>query len=719
MADILQALQSAGAPDTSDKPADIGAALASIPDQQQATAPGSPPSRAERFVQGLSDLPVGLGQIAEHVAETPLNGLRSVIRGSLNAAGMNDAAQLFQPVNTDDFDRIVQKREQDYQQARLQANQTGIDWWRLGGNIADPINYIGGGPVASTVRGRMMQAGLQGAAINAAQPSTAPGSFWWDKTKQAASGLAAGGILSGTIEATMPLLRLGINAVRRTIGSTVSTAATPAADVVVHDALRAKGVDPGTIDVNILQGMKQEVQTALEHNAQPSAEAIANRARAESLPVPVRLMRGQATGDPMAFSTEQNLRGVQGVGESITQRLQEQNAAFIQNLDAIGAKNAPDSVSTGSYIASKVQGYWDQLQARKDALYSAVRNNAGQSAAVDQFTIAKQIRDTLDTPEASHVFDILPAHIKATIEDMEDGRLPLTIARAQSIDKIWGKAERGADGSTAYAIGQARRILNTAPIQDNVGDKARAAYLAAKQAHAQQMALIDKKMPNGMPNPQFQQLVKSVVMDGTPPEKIFQQHFMGEAPSVAGKSLAFLQTIDPSAPELVGRTLMGEIKRQALSSATDERGAVSQSILNGWARDPVKSARMDALLPAPAVNTFRNLAATVEAAKRVPVASTVNTSNTGAAVVNAAVSAVKQGALGQITKRLPIVRDIAQGVEAAGVQTKVQQALQPGVTLNSLISATPKQAASRRVAARLGLPATLATQQASKGVGDE
>jgi hypothetical protein len=222
------------------------------------------------------------------------------------------------------------------------------------------------------------------------------------------------------------------------------------------------------------------------------------------------------------------------------------------------------------------------------------------------------------------------------------------------------------------------------------------------------MSLIDPKLQNGLPNPQFQPLVKAVVVDGKPPEGLFQTHFMGAAPSVAGKNLAFLSKLDPTAPQQIGQTLMGEIKRTALSSASDERGTVSQSVLNSWAGDPVKAARMEALLPEPAVQTYRNLAATVENAKRFPVAATVNTSNTGSAVVNAAASAMKEGIVSKVAKSLPFVNRVADTVAQARKETAVQDALSPGVTLQSLLTATPIQQARRGLAARLATPAAVA-----------
>jgi len=703
VADITNALQYAAAPGA---PVDINAAIASAGDETPQTIdPSKAPSAEQSFTQGLGDAFVGLGRIAQHVVP---EGAMNLLRRGLGQ----------DPVSTQQFDNIVTQRNGQYQQARAMAGQNGIDWWRLAGNVANPVNYLGGGAgAAETVVGRVGQAALQGGVaggMQAAAEPTDPGSFWWDTSKGASVGAGTGGILGSVIEGAMPAVRWGMSKARQLFGSGQAAVAAGAPDAVINQAVQAAGHDPATVNLNVLAGLKQDVQSALEHGADVSPTSVANRAVAESLPVPVNLTRGQATGDAMQFAREQNLRGVTGVGEPITNQLTGQNAAFIQNLDALGARNAPDPVSTGAKYADRIQSFWDALQARKDALYAGVRNSAGQSAAMDGIKAADSIKAALDTPQASHVYDALPPNIKKTIDSLGAGEFPLTVAQSQALDKIWGQAARGADGSTAYAINQARSLLMDAPIADDLGTEAKQAYMAARQAHAQQMSLLDPKQLNGMPNPNFQPMVKAVVQDGKPPEQLFATHFLNSAPSVAGKNLAFLSKLDPEAPQQIGQTLMGEIKRQALNSSSDARGAVSEATLRGWANDPVKSAKLDALLPKPAVDTFKNLASTVEAAKKFPVASAVNTSNTGSSVVNASVSMLKNSAVAQIAKRMPIAKGIAEGLAAAKNQTDVGAALNPGVTIKALMSSTPSQALRNRLMTGAAIPGAVATEQATQ-----
>lgn len=717
MADVFAALQSAGAGGGAG-PVDIASALnaAGTPSTAAPSGPpGPPPTAGQRFVHGAMDLPTGAAQLEEHIAETPLNGLRWVIRKSLDAAGQHDAAQLFNPVGTADFDRIVQQREQDYQQARTAAGQTGIDWWRIGGQAAASLPFAGGG-AASTVAGRIGQSAAQGAAQGLLQPSADPSNFWWDKAKGAGIGGVTGGAVSGVIESVMPVLRGGINAARNVLGA--NAAQTQSADAVVNSALRARGIDPSTIDLNVLGGLRQEAQEALEHGGEPSAVAIANRATAESLPIPMYLTRGMATRDSAQYANEMNLRGIKGVGEPLMARYNELTAAAQANLDALGAKDAPDIVTTGTRISADVKAFWDKLDAAKNQAYAAVRNSRGQSAAMDGFTAVKGVRDAMDTPAASHAYELLPSNIKTTLDDIETGKLPLTVAQWQNLDHTWGTQAAGAaDGSVGHAINQARRIFADAPIQDDVGAQAMQAYKVAKQAHAQQMSLTEPKLLNGQPNPNFQPLVKAVVVDGKAPETLFGTHFMNAAPSVAKRNMDFWGGINPDAQQLTGRTLMGAIKADAMGNRVAANSPISEAKLSTWANEPVSSARLDALLPGPQAQTFRNLAHTVENVQRAPDKSPVNYSGTGSALVNAAISTGKR-AMAAGVKMLPVVGDWASRAAAEaehfGQVGGVQGALRPGVTLGQLAATGPAGAATRRAAAALTTPAAITLQNANQ-----
>jgi len=674
--------------------------------------PSAGPSAGERFGTGLGDLEYGLGQLAEHVAEKPLNWLRAGLRGIMRAGGASadTANQWFEDKTAQDFDNIVQQREQDYQAARSAAGQTGIDWWRLGGQAANPLNYLGAGGAAETVAGRIGQSALQGAAINAAQPDAqaanysnpnTPGSFWWDKAKSMAAGGAAGGATSAVIEGAVPLLKGGIQYV---MSKLPNAGQTTAAEQVVNEALQAKGVDPSSVDLNVLSGMKKEVQDALNSGADPesiSATSIANRAKAESLPVPIPLTRGMASRDPGLMTDEFNLMQLKGVGDPLRNRVQGINEGIKDNLDALGADSEQDIVSTGQQMQQKVQGFWQNLQQQKTQLYDAVKNSQGLAASVDGAGAAKEIRETLGSPEGMGAWYYLPSEMKQVLGDMEDGKLPLTVSNLQTLDKSWGQDAAAADGSTANAINQARAILGKADISDDVGQDSMKAYQMAKQAHAQQMSLVTKKLLNDMPNPNYQPLVDDIVYGNQAPEKIFNSHFLNESGSQAGKNMQFLSQIDPDMKKTIGDTIFTEIKRQATGGATAENSPVSESVLRNWANSPQKSSVLENLLPSPQFQTFKNLSDTASNAKLFPAAAVPNRSGSGAAVLNAAGSIVKsygKNVAGNLPGVRQVITPVAEAIKQSAQEGAVNSALTPGIGLKSLMNSSIEREGKRGLA---------------------
>lgn len=662
-------------------------------------------SPGARFMHGLGNMEYGLGQLVEH---TPV--LSTIAHGYQEIAGL---VQGLPPEETsaDQFDQIVSQRENDYQKARTTAGQTGIDWWNLGGEAANPINYLGGGAGAFETAGARVAAGAAtGAVISAAQPTVnSPGSFWWQKSKAAMGGAIAGGETAGLIETVTPILKGAVNLARARFGS---NAPSGAADQAVNEALKSAQVDPNTVPIPVIASMKQQASDALSAGIEPNPAMIANRAKAESLPVPVHLTSGQASGDPMQFSKEMNLRGKVGVGEPITQLYQQQNSAFIQNLDALGAKGAPTTIDAGNFMESHIQKMWNDLNEQKNAAYSGVRNSQGQPALVDQYIAAQAIHDAMDNPQSSFEYDFLPQNIQKVIDNMEDGNGNLTVAQLQQLDKSWGAMAAGSsDGNVRNAIYKARDILNNAPIQDDLGQQSMAAYTAAKALHAKQMSMITPKLLNGNANPAYQPLVKMVVRDGVAPEQLFNKGILNASPGDITQNLSFLNSLNPNAKEFMGRTLMGEIKDQALNGSSDQRGTVSNAVLSKWTSPrTVNAAKVNVILPEPQAQTLKTLSDVVELAKRYPVSSTVNTSNTGTDIFNTGMNLMKGSVLGHIASKVPGIKGVTQAVGEHRTAQDVKNALNPGVSARPVNTVGPRQGKTNYFLSRMLLPGVVGTQ---------
>ena len=133
------------------------------------------------FKRGLKDFVSGAGQL--------------VARGAENLAGAvgYDPATEFIKRERQKFEGIVNKEETQYQEQRKAAGEKGMDWGRVGGNLANPFNWVGGGVGGATAR--LATTAAVGAAGQPVFGELSSPEYWKEKAKQL--GWSAAGARTG------------------------------------------------------------------------------------------------------------------------------------------------------------------------------------------------------------------------------------------------------------------------------------------------------------------------------------------------------------------------------------------------------------------------------------------------------------------------------------------------------------------------------------------
>lgn len=161
--------------------------------------PQQPMSRMEKLGRGLADpfeggaqllyniLPSGAQQAGNRINNWIADKTGMVAR--LPEGGLNQA---------------VQESEKDYEARRAAAGESGIDGWRLAGNVFSPANLAVARalPGAATLLGRMGVGAAGGAVSSALMPTTGE-EFWASKGGQVALGAGTG--------AAVPLVGAGLS----------------------------------------------------------------------------------------------------------------------------------------------------------------------------------------------------------------------------------------------------------------------------------------------------------------------------------------------------------------------------------------------------------------------------------------------------------------------------------------------------------------------------
>lgn len=195
-----------------------------------------PLSRVERVLQGMRD-PVDGG--AQLLTRALPDGV--VKAGNDLNNWIADKTGLVGRLPEGGVDQQVRESEAQYQERRRasepqplsslvtgQKVDPGVDWYRLGGNVASPVNIAiaSRAPAAASLMARALTGAGAGAASAALNPVTQGDDFWADKAKQTATGAAFGGVA--------PVVTAGI-------GRVISPAASRNPNVQL---LRDEGVQP-------------------------------------------------------------------------------------------------------------------------------------------------------------------------------------------------------------------------------------------------------------------------------------------------------------------------------------------------------------------------------------------------------------------------------------------------------------------------------------------
>jgi hypothetical protein len=237
---------------------------------------------------------------------------------------------------------------------------------------------------------------------------------------------------------------------------------------------------------------------------------------ADSLEIPVRLTEGQATGDVVKLSNEQNRRGKDPV---LAQRFNEQNGQLVENLGLIRDKAAPDVYGTKKIENSQgiIDAYKEldtNLNTKINADYQALRDAAGGQFPVDAPQLLKNVQSKLKKELLSNE---APAGQFSELKRLADSNA-MTFEDYLSLRRNLGDIARtNADGNTRKAAGYMIEELEKLPLQkeaaalkplaDKARTSARARFEMLKKDPAMKAAVddavpadkfIDKFVVNGV-----------------------------------------------------------------------------------------------------------------------------------------------------------------------------------------------------------------------------
>lgn len=453
-------------------------------------APAAGPDTAPSAAKGgiLGGLFMGLRDPIDAGAQLLSRGVDAGVQGINGLTGLNlprpDVAAVDRIVNTADAERA---------QSRQMAGNDGFDGARLVGNIANPVNLVGGWSAAAAKT--LPQLALRGAQAGAIGAATQPvvgdtSDFWTQKAGQAAGGALAGAVatplLSKGLEAAGTAIKAGTGMAQR--ATTRATVTPERINVTVTNVLNAAGVAPADITDAMRDSIKAQVQQALAAGQKLDPKALVRQAQAEAVGLTddAALTLGQRARDPMQFAREQNLSGVnlqgpQGAGNPLSTRFAEQNKRLGQVFKP--AAGAGDPLAADQLMMATLQAANETADGNVRAAYRAFREATGRDLEVPLQGLAQDYAATL-----RDFGDSIPGAIRGQFEAL--GLLGGTQRRGMDIDEAerliklinihydpQNKAQRA--GLDQLRNGLQRAVTEAADVADD-GASAQAAQLAAE-----------------------------------------------------------------------------------------------------------------------------------------------------------------------------------------------------------------------------------------------
>lgn len=425
-----------------------------------AQSSGPAMSRVDKLTTGMADPIYGGAQLLTNALPAGM-----VQAGNQFNNWLADKTGLVARLPEGGVDQQVREREAAYEQRRAAAGETGLDGWRLTGNVVSPANLAVASrvPAAATMPGKVLSSMIGGGTSSALAPVTGPGDYWDEKRSQVNTGVVAGG--------AVPFVTGGV---ARAISPNAST--NPSVQL-----LRKEGVTP-----SIGQTLGGRWNTAEEKlTSVPILGDFISGARGRSLEQFNNAAINRATG-PIG-------QRVDGAGQAAVREAGDAiSAVYDQGKNALGAFRIDQQASTE--LAQLRTLARTGLEGRERKTVESYFKDYLQKPALtaDAFKeldskLAKDVGNYLGSPDAyqKKVGEAL-AEVRRIVSDNAKRANPQAAATLKKADAAWanlvrveGASKAGMNNSGMFTPGQLNMAVRQA--DTSVRDRATARGTALMQ----------------------------------------------------------------------------------------------------------------------------------------------------------------------------------------------------------------------------------------------
>lgn len=524
-------------------------------------------------------------------------------------------------------------------------------------------------PGAGNLINNLIYAAKSGGIAGASQPVEDSDNFWAQKAKQTAMG-AAGGIVGVPVAAALKgggrAIGAGYDAIKGALASGAEVAPEIAAQIP-----------------NATPQLQSTIAEAVKNGEIIDPAALGRQVKADSLPIPISLTKGQAMQDPVQISIEQNMRGK---NTDLAYHFNDQNDKLVNNLGEISKNVAPevsvpDNFTAGSDLVKSLQAQRDAAKQNISDLYGQLRDANGGNLPLDGQTFATNANQALGQ-NMNGAF--LPPSLQSILSDLQTGKSPMTYENFENLRTILGNssatASRSGDGNAVGAINTVYKTLLNTPMTAQTAEIKPLAD-AARNAAAQEFGKIDSV-------PAYKAVVNDTA--SASPDKFVQTHIINANTGDVANLAAALKD-DPMGLQTIKAAVINHLQDKSVNQA----GKFSQNGYNN-ALDALTQGgdqSKAALIFAPdELQTLKNLGDTATHIQVQPAGSFVNNSNTDVAnaartagnVVASGVDAITHSPIGSMANNA-----ISNAVQKKASADVLNDIMKPGAGISAPSKETP------------------------------
>lgn len=286
----------------------------------------------------------------------------------------------------------------------------------------------------------------------------------------------------GAITAAGGLAKSGVSALADSAPAKAPTI-TETAQAVANRAAATTNAGAAATPIDVSK-LTPETQATLAKVKNVDPMALVRHADAETLPVPVRLTEGQATGNAATISDEFNRKGREN--NAIGNRYNEQDEALQDNLSTIHREAAPtavgnDDIQNGQSVIDSLKRYDEPKVQAINTAYKAAKDANGGDLQMDGSGFADAANAALKAQGRAR---FLPSSVRGIIDDVEanGGKMSLDDFEGNrtALANEMRKAQQSGDGNAVAAINKVRDALEATPPADGTSAAAKTLYDKAR-----------------------------------------------------------------------------------------------------------------------------------------------------------------------------------------------------------------------------------------------